>query len=139
MFICLYFGSNTSLMDEVGRIGGWWSFLGQVFQKLEQKWITFFKGTDSLNRRTWTLRSFATSCSLLVKVIQNIEKSTWSNAYWMKSKERKRTCWRFLISGIWPRSVDWVQIKVSKENFQRDNFIIQLWCGQETCYLFIKN
>ena len=62
-FICLYLGSNTSLKDEVGRIGGWWTFLGQVFQKLEQKWITFFKGTDSLDRRFWNLRSFATSCS----------------------------------------------------------------------------
>ena len=73
-FICLYLGSNTSLMDEVGRIGGWWSFLGQVLQKLEQKWITVFKGTDSLDTSIWALRSFATSCSLLVKIIQTIEK-----------------------------------------------------------------
>ena len=125
---CYFFGvfffynflKSSSLMDEVGRMGGWWSFLGQVFQKLEQKWITVFKGTDSLDTSIWTLRSFATPCSLLlVKIIQAIEKSTWSNAYWLKSNERKRTFWRSLIPGIWPRSVEYKQWSVKKSSRER--------------------
>ena len=77
-FICLYLRSNT---EKILFSNGWSGqnrrvveLFGASFAKVGAKVNHCFKGTDSLDTSIWDIRSFAISCSLLVKIIQTIEK-----------------------------------------------------------------
>ena len=44
-------------------------------------------------------------------------KTPWDQMYyWLKIDERKRTFWNFLIADIWPKSVNHIQVLITKES-----------------------
>ena len=59
--------------------------------------------------------------------------------YWLKTDERKRTIWNFLIADIWPKSVNHIQVLIAKESPKKDiyRYSAVMWL-RNLSFIFLK-